>query len=160
MPHCGSVFCQRSHILSRGFCRVGRVLEPSYPLQRRKGKDGEIALWHTIFQDKLLHLEALHSTEYRWTLFLLSGPWPHPSSSKFGCGAQGRGQPLAPGVAPSLAALPVPASAHPHPPSLTLDPLTVPDFPNTPLSLTLDPFTVPDFPNTSSDSQSHGTKTR
>lgn len=46
--------------LSRGFCRVGRVLEPSYPLQRRKGKDGEIALWNTVFQDLLNYFTLRH----------------------------------------------------------------------------------------------------
>lgn len=129
----------------QGLLQGGPCVRAFLPSAEKKGKRwGNCSVKYRLpGSPKLLHVEALHSTEYRWTPFLLSEPWPHPSSSRFGCGAQGRGQPLDPGVASSL----LPSLCQPWPIL-------------TPLPLTLDPLTVPDFPNTSSDSQSRGTKMR
>lgn len=124
--------------------------------EKKKGKDGEIALWsiiHSVFQDllnyfTLRHLVVLNRDECH---SCCQGPVCVPPAGDLAAGLraganlspQGLLHPCCPACAQRWPWTKPP----PHP---SLGPSSSPH-------LTLDPLTVPDFPNTSSDSQSHYT---
>lgn len=137
--------------LPQGGLSVGVVLSSA---EEKTGKDRAIAVWniiHSVFQDLLncftwRHLLVLNGDECRSCCDCVP-------PARFGCEAQGSVQPLAPGVSSSLLPFLCPAMALEPSPHSSLRP-------SSSHHLTLDPLAMPDFPNTSSDSQSHNTKMR